>query len=292
MSATINKYRLYCNTEAQYKYVWSETVPTVCPSNASDSINASSITIVDTVSTNEVSIKEESVPTGGYFATTTMKVIAPPNSVSYTRKKFRYPINSLSVTFISGTEHSGDKFNMYAGRDTLVGYITAPITAYSGWAAGTYNPSDIIYHSGYNYKCTTLTSDEPALDNLNWQTVDTILYASSSVLANVWNGFHLALQDGTHYESLNEIACINKVNGTITMVGAPQYSYSPLTPTYILATMYYIHDYNLHHPWQHIIGESKIGGTYIPANTNIEVEYFNYSASDTKTLIGMVEYLY
>ncbi len=44
---SINKYRIYCITESNYFYTWSQTLPTVCPNNNGHSINSSATTIVD-----------------------------------------------------------------------------------------------------------------------------------------------------------------------------------------------------------------------------------------------------
>jgi len=51
---TVNQYRIYCNTEADYVYTWAETEPTVCPTDSAHSIDTDSITIVETV-TEDVS---------------------------------------------------------------------------------------------------------------------------------------------------------------------------------------------------------------------------------------------
>jgi len=48
-SRQINKYRFYCNTEATYKYVWSETPPTTCPTSNVHSIDTNSLTILDNI---------------------------------------------------------------------------------------------------------------------------------------------------------------------------------------------------------------------------------------------------
>jgi len=41
------KYRLWCVTEAKMVYVWSPTVPTVCPNNAAHTIDEDSITLLE-----------------------------------------------------------------------------------------------------------------------------------------------------------------------------------------------------------------------------------------------------
>jgi hypothetical protein len=45
----VNKYRIYCNTEATHVYEWAESEPTDCPNNVGHSIDSSKTTIVDTI---------------------------------------------------------------------------------------------------------------------------------------------------------------------------------------------------------------------------------------------------
>jgi hypothetical protein len=49
-SKKLNYYRVYCSTENEWKYVWGETTPTVCPFNGSHTINENATTILKTVS--------------------------------------------------------------------------------------------------------------------------------------------------------------------------------------------------------------------------------------------------
>jgi hypothetical protein len=48
---SINKYRIYCETESLYVYEWAETEPTDCPNNNTHTITTSATTIVDTIDT-------------------------------------------------------------------------------------------------------------------------------------------------------------------------------------------------------------------------------------------------
>lgn len=43
------KYKIYCNTDSKYEYVWKESTdsaPTTCPANTSHSVNTSSVSVV------------------------------------------------------------------------------------------------------------------------------------------------------------------------------------------------------------------------------------------------------
>jgi hypothetical protein len=53
---TVNRYRLYCNTESAYVYTWNTTVPTVCPNNNTHSIDTTTITVIDSASNSNVNL--------------------------------------------------------------------------------------------------------------------------------------------------------------------------------------------------------------------------------------------
>jgi hypothetical protein len=44
----LSNYRIYCNDETTYVYVWSRTKPTECPNNAGHELDATSFAIVET----------------------------------------------------------------------------------------------------------------------------------------------------------------------------------------------------------------------------------------------------
>lgn len=55
-SQTIYKYRVYCTTTSEYKYIWSPIKPTTCPANDTHTIDVNSITITDKVEKNEYAV--------------------------------------------------------------------------------------------------------------------------------------------------------------------------------------------------------------------------------------------
>lgn len=56
MSTKVNKYRVYCETEAKYVEGWFEEEPTVCPNNNTHTITANLTTCVEETTNQEVSI--------------------------------------------------------------------------------------------------------------------------------------------------------------------------------------------------------------------------------------------
>ena len=53
---TVNRYRLYCNTESAYVYTWNTVLPTVCPNNNAHSIDSTTITVIDSASNSNVNL--------------------------------------------------------------------------------------------------------------------------------------------------------------------------------------------------------------------------------------------
>lgn len=54
---TVNRYRLYCNTESAYVYSWNTIVPIVCPNVNTHSIDTTTITIIDSASNSNINLK-------------------------------------------------------------------------------------------------------------------------------------------------------------------------------------------------------------------------------------------
>lgn len=61
MSA-VYKYKVFCTTDNKWEYVWkheAEGAPTVCPFNASHTINTLSVAVVDAVSSEDITISSK-----------------------------------------------------------------------------------------------------------------------------------------------------------------------------------------------------------------------------------------
>ncbi len=70
----------------------SASFPTKCPTNTAHTIDASKTSIVDSIKSDVVSIKEETIPTGGHFQTTTLIVNALANTISSASISFPFSI--------------------------------------------------------------------------------------------------------------------------------------------------------------------------------------------------------
>lgn len=126
---TIYKYRVYCNADAKYVYTWAETPPTKCPENTNHTINTVDTTIVDIRDESLVSIKEESVPTGGNYQCTTILIDCPPHSTITKDTSWPYPVSVYSIYFMTKAENEGSIINAYAFPPMPIGVIIAPLYA-------------------------------------------------------------------------------------------------------------------------------------------------------------------
>ena len=56
MTEIVYKYRIYCNTEGGYKYIWSTGPPTTCPTNDTHFVDSNSAVIIDKLNVNEYAV--------------------------------------------------------------------------------------------------------------------------------------------------------------------------------------------------------------------------------------------
>lgn len=120
---------------------------------------------------------------------------------------------------------------------------------------------------------------------------DTVINVSQSVIDNVKIGFYIKLDDGTNNDDLGRCISIDKNNLKITVETASTNAYLASTPTYIKQTVKFVPHLRLPMNSRVVIGESKIGGSHLPANAILRVRYINNSAT-TKTFSFILEYLY
>lgn len=104
-------------------------------------------------------------------------------------------------------------------------------------------------------------------------------------------GFEINLFNGVNMNELYRISNIDKLNNKITVENGAINSFSAYT-TYVRINVYSIRNFEIGPAWEYIVGESKIGGSYIPANIPVTVSYTNKSTDTDKKFVGYLEYLY
>ena len=291
MNTIVYKYRVYCSTDSKYEYVWGTTEPTTCPTNTAHTITTSKTTIIDEANPTIVEIKEESIKTGGFFKTDSIKINATANQTSSIIITHPFDITALLVEWISEETHRGDKLSLFVGPLTF-GTITANIAPASAWVTQNYVVGNIVTYNSKVYTCTTNTiSNEIPTDTIYWQHGFEIP-VSQTVIDNVKNGWEITIKDGTNSDVIERIILIDSINNKIYVEKNLTNSFLAATPSYVDTIIYTMKNYEIGAPFKYEIGNSKIGGSHVPANTTIEIDYENLHATENKTFIGYVEYLY
>lgn len=120
---------------------------------------------------------------------------------------------------------------------------------------------------------------------------DEVIYVNESALSYLYKGYEVKLSDGVNEDDLGMVIDINFKDGTITTNVASSHSFSVATPTYIKQTIHLAKNFEISSAWKYAIGESKIGGNYIPENTTVRIVYDNKSAEAVR-FVASIEYLY
>lgn len=293
----VKQYRIYCTTDNKYITSWNTEEPTICPENNTHSIDTNATVIINTISKNNVIVEEETIPTGGNFASRTITISAIKNTKTNIDFWWPYPISALISQFNSAETHRGDNISMYVAPDTIIGVLTLNISQASSWKSQNYTVGEIVTytHSIFGervYTCISNTINNENPSNITYWKHGLEISVNSTVIQNVQIGYYLKLDDGIKNSDLLLVVSKDIYNNKVYVENNINNSYAASTPTYIKKTVSIFKEYHLGEPCNHVIGESKIGGSYIPTDTIIRVIYDNKSIDTDKTLIGRVEYLY
>lgn len=295
---TVYKYRIYCQTDEKYEYIWNETEPDKCPTNTAHDIDLTSITIVEENKPDVLTVKEEDIPTGGRFQVSTISVSASGASTGHHYFFKERAITALLLRFSTTEDHKGDVIKMYTGEDTIAGIITASASStVNTWSAQSYTVGQKVKHTHSNplfgeriYTCIANASASIIPTNQScWKRGYEL--ACSSTIAPVADGLYVKLYNGVNKDEMGQVLSVNKVSNKIYTEFAPTHNFS--TGAYVMLEAHNILDYEIGDAQVHKIGEGKIGGSYVPPNTIVHVIYENNSAASTpvKTITGSVEYL-
>lgn len=119
----------------------------------------------------------------------------------------------------------------------------------------------------------------------------TVIDVSSTVIDNVSLGKIIHLGDGTSLDLCGRVINVDPANSQITVETATVNSFAVATPTYVKMTTEMLRKSPLCGCGRVQLGESKIGGSYIPPNTVLKAVYHNTNAT-AKKLRFTLEYLY
>jgi hypothetical protein len=126
---TLNKYRLFCVTENKFVDTWNDIKPSVCPTDGMHTIDTNSITIIDSISSNDVNVvQSQPGSTGDNYRVEGFSITIPANSQVYKDMSWNYPIGVMTVNFCIGSDHIGDIIDGYIAPNTTIGVLTQSVT--------------------------------------------------------------------------------------------------------------------------------------------------------------------
>jgi hypothetical protein len=183
---TVNRYKIWCNTENDYVYDWNDTEPTTCPNDTGHSIDAESISIVEHVSETHVILDEVSKTTDNFLQTVEQPRegdalnFYSPNFCDRTTwiegatavSEFGLTDTGDLTTWNTGGTHPGPWIDLYHGKlfkeaEALTTYpdcvVLVEVSTDSGstWnpkTQNTFNDSDGDYSVNYNNGTVTFNS--------------------------------------------------------------------------------------------------------------------------------------
>ena len=250
-SLTKSQWKIYCETENDWVYGFSEDIPTKCYNNDSHTVTNDSSIKIEINTENIVVVKEENIKTGGHYRTKTFIMDIPAGitgTVTIQDESFPHPINMLNTFFNTYEEHHYDEFNIQVAPDTLVGIIT----------------EDIV--PGITY----------------------CIRVNNTVFDNVNVGHSLTITNGV--TSAN-IGCIteNDNKGMISLDSIINETFS--SGSHVSVTVDFIKSFHLEKNQRYILGNNKIGASYVGSNTVGRLMYTNNNGLAKKFIFG-IEYLY
>lgn len=244
---SVNKYRIYCNTESAWTEGYGISAPTKCYTDTSHIVNANSVQVLEEISNSVVVVKEETTPTGQHFASKiiTIDALGPTGTVTVVDHSFPIPINMLNIFYTTCPDHDGDLLSAEVAPDTIIGILSAGVT------------------SG----------------------IQTGITVSQTVIDNIALGYHIGLNTGVTSQNLGQCTGIDTNNLMINTEFPTTISYDE--GTYVQMSIKMMHDYELTGNERRELGAYKIGSSYVPANTIGRLSYTNNNGLPKKFRFGI-----
>lgn len=120
----------------------------------------------------------------------------------------------------------------------------------------------------------------------------TVLSVSSTVIQNTRIGGSIKLDDGTNADACGRVLSIDPDNMQITIETPTDFAFSASSPTYVKQTIEMLPCLDLVGSAAIELGSSKIGASYVPANTIMRMRYNNKNGNAGKRFSFVLEYLY
>jgi len=248
------KFRMYCVTESNFVDFWSyDDPPTACPNSYKHEIDKTKLYKLD-----ERYVGRKNV-------------VYIKEEETPTQGNYRYECI---------------KYNVSSNADQILDYrFPYPINMLE------VKIKSNEHHRGDVLNCTVVP-DMPVgylLSNAN--IGDSNLYVSNTVLSYMKIGYHTGLINRTngHNEDLDEVLVKNDANNMIST----QYCLSNAYPagSYVKMHVNIIKNLEFQDPEWYIIGDRKIGASYLPGKTTLRMYYSNSNLQE-KELLLYTQYLY
>lgn len=121
---------------------------------------------------------------------------------------------------------------------------------------------------------------------------DTVISVSQTVIDNIRVGAGIKLDDGTSVNDLGRVLAFDPVAMTLAMETGASNAFAASTPTCVKMTVSMTLAVELTAGHRMVFGESKIGASYLPANTPIQIRYNNKDGAPNKRFVVHFEYMY
>lgn len=210
----------------------SDGAPTLCPNDHANRSNIGGVTLLNIGDPEErvVEIKEETIPTNGKFQFDGRFAFCAESATTSTfDTSFPHAVSVLDFWWRTEEQDRGDRVTLIVGPDTPIGALTTDATA-----------------------------------------GDTVLNVQPTVVNNIYPGDTAKLLvSGNAPVDVGQVLLRDPINDTITLETPLSQNWSATAPTIVLGNVHIIKDAELGTPGAMVVGRSKIGASYIPANTAI-----------------------
>lgn len=129
--AAINKWSVFCETENKLIEVLSVSgnpPPLICPNNPEHLLTPERTFLLEAIQENQTKIKEETIPTQGFFKIEGKLLTCPANSKSSQDTGLKHAVSILAFYVSPSPNNYKDVLDIYINLGTI-GILTSPITA-------------------------------------------------------------------------------------------------------------------------------------------------------------------
>lgn len=201
-----------------------------------------------------VKIAAETVPTQGYYQTTSVVVDITQSGINTKDISFPFPISLYSATYNVIDGEVGDYIECIVAPDKVIGALSAP------------------------------TSSGNAVIHVSTPVMDKI---GVGFYCNIYNAANNTVHE------LGRIVAKDAISGTLTVETPPTLTISPAGPAYVRVEAALVEHEILPQGGQVTLGRTLKGGSSIAAGTVIRFNYFDVNGNDTgKKFIAILEYFY